>query len=128
MIECSFRGLVLTRSSSLYAHEDLRTSVLEHVLPPTLQRLLPLNTILERLPENYAKAIFNAEVPIVKFNVAIQFHFDLNLFTNLLFVSSHVLDCCVLCLQQRHGGQRLRLLRVRADSHQRSAGQAQTSQ
>jgi len=49
-------------SSSFFADVDLRTSVMEQVIPSTLLQLIPLETILERLPPNYSRAIFNAEI------------------------------------------------------------------
>jgi len=47
-------------ASTLYQNLELRKGIMKRVIPQTLQNLLPLEVIIERLPVNYARAIFNA--------------------------------------------------------------------
>jgi glutamate dehydrogenase len=45
-------------ASSLYDDPAVRDAVMARAIPPTLVKLLPLHTILERIPEAYARALF----------------------------------------------------------------------
>ncbi|CEG66380.1 Putative Glutamate dehydrogenase [Rhizopus microsporus] len=48
------------QATSLWSNQDLRHSVLSKALPKLLLDKLGLKTLLERIPENYVKAIFGA--------------------------------------------------------------------
>jgi len=47
-------------NSALYENMHLRLNIFKRVIPLTLQQLIPLEEIINRLPENYARAIFSA--------------------------------------------------------------------
>ena len=49
-------------ASPLYAHKKMRVNVLSEAIPKTLLDKLGLDTVLERVPENYIKAIFSANL------------------------------------------------------------------
>jgi len=46
--------------STLYDNEKLRISIMSRAIPKKLQELIPIDEIIKRLPENYAKATFAA--------------------------------------------------------------------
>jgi glutamate dehydrogenase len=48
--------------STLYDDVAVRHAVMRKAIPPTLLKLLPLDTILQRLPEAYARALFGSFV------------------------------------------------------------------
>jgi glutamate dehydrogenase len=48
--------------STLYDDVAVRHAVMRKAIPPTLLKLLPLETILQRLPEAYARALFGSFV------------------------------------------------------------------
>jgi len=47
-------------ASSLYENYSLRMAVMQRAIPKTLRKLAPLEVIVERIPVNYARAIFNS--------------------------------------------------------------------
>ena len=47
-------------SSELYEDEAVRRSVLHEFIPPTLLRMVPLETIMQRVPDNYLRSVFSA--------------------------------------------------------------------
>jgi len=48
------------RHSNLWSNTKLRRKVLSDAIPKELQKLLTIDTIIQRIPEAYAKAIFGA--------------------------------------------------------------------
>jgi len=50
----------IASGSELYNNEKLRTAVLREVLPKRLQELVPIEEILKRIPDNYARASFSS--------------------------------------------------------------------
>lgn len=50
------------RKSGIFANESLRRKVLLEVLPPTLLKLLSLDTIISRLPESYIVSTLSAHL------------------------------------------------------------------
>jgi glutamate dehydrogenase len=48
------------QGSGLWENAELRTSVLKRAFPRLLLDTIGLETLLERVPENYVKAIFGA--------------------------------------------------------------------
>ena len=46
--------------SALFENLPLRAAVMSAAIPKKLQELLPLHTIISRIPENYARATFSA--------------------------------------------------------------------
>jgi glutamate dehydrogenase len=61
------------QKSSLWENKALRLAVLHHAIPNTLQELIGLEKVLERIPESYAQAIFGAYMAsryVYKFGLA----------------------------------------------------------
>jgi glutamate dehydrogenase len=46
--------------SKLFENQALRTAVMTLAVPKTLQDLIPVKEIVNRLPENYSRALFSA--------------------------------------------------------------------
>jgi len=46
------------QNSNLFHEKKIQEIVLRKAIPPTLLKLVPLETVLKRVPENYTKAIF----------------------------------------------------------------------
>jgi len=50
------------QASTLWSNKQLRSVVMTQALPRTLLKLLGLDTVLQRVPENYTKAIFGSYI------------------------------------------------------------------
>ena len=48
------------KHSKLWENKELRKLVLSKAIPQELQKLLSIDTIIQRIPETYAKAIFGS--------------------------------------------------------------------
>jgi len=83
---------LFVNKSALYDDPILRKNVLRHAVPKILQDLVPLDTVIKRVPQNYLRSVFSSYVAS---RYVYKYGIDANEFAFFEFIQPYLTDSAV---------------------------------